>query len=61
MSGSTKCNAEETENQLTAAGIDVLKIKYNSKEEAIIEDLIKLVDFWRLWSDMCIQSIFDAK
>ena len=42
MSGSTKCNAEETENQLKAAGIDVLKIKYNSEEEAIIEDLIKI-------------------
>ena len=42
MSGSTKCNAKKTEKQLKAAGIDVLKIKYNSEEEAIIEDLIKI-------------------
>ena len=42
MKGKTKCNAQETENQLKAAGIDVLKINYNGKEEAIIEGLEKL-------------------
>ncbi len=44
MTGKTKCNAEETENQLKEAGIEVIKISYNDKEEekAMIENLIKL-------------------
>ena len=42
MTGNTKCDADKTEEQLKAVGIDVIKVDYNSKEEAIIEKLIKI-------------------
>ena len=41
MTGNTKCDASETEQQLKAAGIDVLQVDYNAKE-AMVEELIKL-------------------
>ena len=42
MKGQTKCKEQETVAELKDAGIKVRKVSYNSKEEAIIEKLIKL-------------------
>ena len=42
MTGGTKCEETETVQKLKDANILVRKVRYNSKEEAIIEKLIKL-------------------